>query len=100
MGKKRVIVAKNNFDDAVCWSEETKTARVHVHTHRSDLESQYVFGTTFELIKSQINMCGRQTTGHRYSDDQKMLALSLYDASPVEEGVYPSGFNYIETLHA
>ena len=27
-------------------------------------------------------MYGRQTTGHRYLDDQKMFALSLYHASP------------------
>ena len=36
----------------------------------------------FEQIKSKINICGCQTTGHRYSDDQKMFALSLYHASP------------------
>ena len=47
-----------------------------------ELVSKYVSGAAFELIKSQINMCGRQRTGNRYSDDEKLFALSLFHASP------------------
>ena len=44
--------------------------------------SQFVSGTALELLKTQIMLSGRKRQGHRYSEEFKMFAMSLYHASP------------------
>ena len=44
--------------------------------------SQFVSGTGLELLKTQIMLAGRKRQGHRYSEEFKMFAMSLYHASP------------------
>ena len=44
--------------------------------------SQFVSGTALELLKTQIMLAGRKRQGHRYSEEYKMFAMSLYHASP------------------
>ena len=44
--------------------------------------SQFVSGTALELLKTQIMLSGRNRQEHRYSEEFKMFAMSLYHASP------------------
>ena len=44
--------------------------------------SQFVSYTALELLKTQLMLAGRKRQGHRYSEEYKMFAMSLYHVSP------------------
>ena len=44
--------------------------------------SQFVSYTALELLNTQLMLAGRKRQGHRYSEEYKMFAMSLYHVSP------------------
>ena len=81
--KKRLKVVNSRLRTKLCRVTKKAASRKQMSKEEAvAVISQYVSGTALELIKTQIMLSGRKQQGHRYSEEFKMYALSLYHASP------------------